>query len=248
VVRQGAEKILEAFGAAIARGERMVVVDALTDDQLRDIGTAAASMKLITGGSGIAIGLPANFRQAGTLAAATGIEPISAPDGAAIMMAGSCSAATRRQVKVAEQAGVPTFKIDPVDIRSGEISEAGVLAWIRNVGGVPLVYSSTEPDEVRNAQEMLGRDRAGEIVEQFFARLATQLRDRGTTRFLVAGGETSGAVVHALGVRAMQIGQEIDPGVPWTRSIGDDRPLALALKSGNFGADDFLIKAWDRLR
>jgi uncharacterized protein YgbK (DUF1537 family) len=123
-----------------------------------------------------------------------------------------------------------------------------VLAWIGGVSGIPLVYSSAEPDEVRNAQEMLGRERAGEIVEHFLANLATRLKAQGWRRFLIAGGETSGAVVGALGVKALQIGQEIDPGVPWTKSIGDDMPLALGLKSGNFGGDDFFTKAWERLQ
>jgi uncharacterized protein YgbK (DUF1537 family) len=141
-----------------------------------------------------------------------------------------------------------SFKIDPVDVNSGEISVEGVLAWMKGVHRIPLIYSSAEPDAVRNAQAMLGRERAGAIIEHFLGELAVRLRGEGYRRFLVAGGETSGAVVAALGVKAMRIGPEIDPGVPWTLSLGDAEPLALALKSGNFGADDFFIRAWDLLR
>jgi 3-dehydrotetronate 4-kinase len=248
VVRQGAAAIAWAFKDALARGERMLIVDAITDDDLREIGSAAAGMKLITGGSGIAIGLPENFRRMDKLPEPESGTTFDAPDGKAVILAGSCSAATRRQIRVAVEAGIQAFKIDPVDINSGEISIEGVLAWMRDVQGIPLVYSSAEPDEVRNAQQILGRERAGTIVEHFLAELAMRLRDQGYRRFLIAGGETSGAVVTALGVKALRIGPEIDPGVPWTRSLGDAEPLALALKSGNFGADDFFIKAWELLR
>jgi uncharacterized protein YgbK (DUF1537 family) len=110
---------------------------------------------------------------------------------------------------------------------------------------IPLVYSSSEPDDVRRAQEALGRDRAGELIEQLLAQVAARLTSLGYCRFLVAGGETSGAVVNQLGVQALLIGPEIDPGVPWTVSIGRKEPLALALKSGNFGGDDFFLRAWD---
>jgi uncharacterized protein YgbK (DUF1537 family) len=249
VVRQGAAAIAWAFKDALARGERMLIVDAITDDDLREIGAAAAGMKLITGGSGIAIGLPENLRKAGKLQAAPqGGTALVAPSGKAVILAGSCSTATRRQIETAQEAGMPSFKIDPVDVNSGEISVEGVLAWMKDVQGIPLVYSSAEPDAVRNAQAMLGRERAGTIIEHFLGELAVRLRGESYRRFLVAGGETSGAVVAALGVKAMRIGPEIDPGVPWTLSLGDAEPLALALKSGNFGADDFFIKAWDLLR
>jgi uncharacterized protein YgbK (DUF1537 family) len=112
---------------------------------------------------------------------------------------------------------------------------------------VPLVYSSADPEAVKAVQDKLGRDNAGHLVEQLLADVAKGLAARGFGRMIVAGGETSGAVVEALGVKALAIGPEIDPGVPWTRSIaGTD--LALALKSGNFGTADFFLKAWNRLR
>lgn len=119
---------------------------------------------------------------------------------------------------------------------AGEIMEAS--------HPTPLAYSSADPAEVAQAQAALGRDRAGLVVEHFLSDVASTLDERGYRRFIVAGGETSGAVVGALGVAALRIGREIDPGVPWTVAFGSGPEIALALKSGNFGADDFFTKAW----
>jgi uncharacterized protein YgbK (DUF1537 family) len=108
-----------------------------------------------------------------------------------------------------------------------------------------LIYSSADPAAVAAVQQKLGRDAAGSLVEQALAAATRQLVASGFSRLIVAGGETSGAVVNGLGVTALEIGPEIDPGVPWTRAIGHD--LVLALKSGNFGAPDFFTKAWKLL-
>jgi len=248
-VDKGSDAIAAAFAEAEAKGERFVIVDAVTDAHLRAIGRAAANMKLITGGSGIAIGLPENFRRAGKLAAREAETAFDAPAGRAAILAGSCSAATRRQIGAAIAAGIPALKIDPIAIAEGCTTAAGVAEWLASSGHPhPLAYSSAEPDEVRSAQEKLGRDHAGELVEHLLAEVAVKLRNDGFSRFIVAGGETSGAVVGGLGVAALRIGPEIDPGVPWTRSLDGGEPIALALKSGNFGADDFFLKAWDLLK
>ena len=110
-----------------------------------------------------------------------------------------------------------------------------------------LVYSSDDPAEVASVQDKLGREKAGETVEHAFAEAARLLIAGGVSRLLVAGGETSGAVVQGLDVRTLEIGPEIDPGVPWTRVV-DGPELVVALKSGNFGAPDFFLKAWSLLR
>jgi uncharacterized protein YgbK (DUF1537 family) len=244
-VERGAVAIRAAFDKAMHDGHRAVIVDALTDDHLRLIGEATADMKLITGGSGIALGLPENFRMAGKLRAASGTTGFQAPAGRGVVLAGSCSAATRRQVAAAIASGVPAYKIDPLSIASGKITAQAVVEWIRSrTEPLPLVYSSADPSEVSAAQEALGRQAAGEIVEELLGLVAVELRAQGFHRFIVAGGETSGAVVNAFGVPALRIGPEIDPGVPWTVSVGS-QPVALALKSGNFGADDFFLKAWN---
>jgi uncharacterized protein YgbK (DUF1537 family) len=145
--------------------------------------------------------------------------------------------------------GIPAFRLDPLALASGDLTPPAVLAWIseQSSRGPVLVYSTAAPDEVQSIQDRLGRMNAGEIVENALAEIAKALPALGFTRLVVAGGETSGAVVSALAVQALAIGPEIDPGVPWTRTIsGAD--LALALKSGNFGAPDFFVKAWRMLR
>jgi 3-dehydrotetronate 4-kinase len=248
IVDAGADAIKAAMAAADGRDERFLVLDAITDRHLVDMGTAAEDMKLITGGSGVALGLPANFARQGLMEAAPAPTSMRAPKGRAAILAGSCSTATRGQVQAAVAAGLPTLRLDPLAIASGEIDAAQILAWaIKQGAGRPLlVYSSADPDTVAAAQGKLGRDTAGRIVEETLAAAAIGLADAGFSRMIVAGGETSGAVVNGLGVTTLEIGPEIDPGVPWTRAIGG-RDMVLALKSGNFGAPDFFLKAWEKL-
>ena len=245
IVAQGAEAIREALAKARADGVQVLVVDAITDNDLREIGAAIDGLALITGGSGIAIGLPANYRARGEIASAASSASLSAPEGRAVTLAGSCSKATRGQIETAIVAGVPTFRIDPLDIAEGKLTPAAVIDWAVSLReGTPLIYSSADPEIVRQAQEKLGREEAGALVEHFLADVAVALREKGFARFLVAGGETSGAVVNALKVSALHIGPEIDPGVPWTTSLDAGPQIALALKSGNFGGPDFFQKAW----
>lgn len=241
----------QAVRAALdtAAGPAMFIVDAVADDQLRTIGAACAHLPLITGGSGVAMGLPAAYRDAGLLAALTPApQQMAAPAGRRAILAGSCSAATRGQVKAAIAAGLPHLRVDPLEVAGGAQTAHAVLQWIdRQSPEKPfLVYSSDDPDAVRAVQERLGRAQAGTIIEDLLAAVAKRLPERGISRLIVAGGETSGAVVQALGAEVLTIGPEIDPGVPWTRSRGG-LDMALALKSGNFGAEDFFLKAWDRL-
>ena len=248
VVDAGAESIKAAMAAADARDERFLVLDAITDRHLVDMGTAADGMKLITGGSGVALGLPANFVRQGLMKAADAPTSMRSPKGRAAILAGSCSAATRGQVQAAITAGIPTLRIDPLALASGEINAARIITWAKSQSANRplLVYSSADPDQVADAQSHLGRDKSGQIVENALAATAIGLADAGFNRLIVAGGETSGAVVNGLGVTALEIGPEIDPGVPWTRAIGG-RNMVLALKSGNFGAPDFFLKAWEKL-
>lgn len=245
IVDRGPEAISGAFSEAIAAGKRILIADALDERHLRDIGEAARDMALITGGSGIALGLPANF----------GILPgqdqgaFTAPRGRSVIIAGSCSAATRRQIATARKAGIEAIRVDPMDIHAGKVDARRLAAaLIASNHPTPLIYSSDDPEEVGRIQEKLGREQAGELVEKALSAVAVLLRDAGFTRFVVAGGETSGAVVSALGVGALHIGPEIDPGVPWTISAGEGGQIALALKSGNFGADDFFVKAWEYVK
>ncbi len=247
VVDQGAGAVGAAYDAARAAGESFVVVDAILDRHLVAMGEAAAEHKLITGGSGVAMGLPGNFIRQGLMNAAEPAAHMTAPKGRAAILAGSCSVATRVQVQAAIDAGIPAFKLDPADIASGSVGNQDVARWaIQQPAGRPvLIYSSADPDAVRAVQDKLGRHEAGALIERELAAIAKQLVDAGFTRMIIAGGETSGAVVNGLAIQALEIGPEIDPGVPWTRAVGRD--LVVALKSGNFGAPNFFLKAWDKL-
>jgi uncharacterized protein YgbK (DUF1537 family) len=236
----------EVIAMRIAALDGIAIVDAIDDFDLRAIGRAVKSLRLVTGGSGIALGLPDNFRAATTVPQKG---PITAAAGRSVVLAGSCSVATRRQIEVARAADVPSLQLDPIAISRKEVTVADAVQFVLStpVTAAPVVYSSANPDAVSAAQAQLGQNTAGQVVERFLAEVAMQLFDRGVTRFLIAGGETSGAAVGALGVGALDIGPEIDPGVPWTVARGG-KQIALALKSGNFGSDDFFLKAWALLK
>jgi uncharacterized protein YgbK (DUF1537 family) len=252
VVHKGADSIGDALRAARARGVRYVVCDAITDEHLYALGEAAADMKLITGGSGIALGLPSNFVRRGKLTTTPPPKVLAAAPGRAAILAGSCSEATRAHIDVALRAGLPGLKLEPEAILDERTRASDVLAWASDqpADKPVLVYSSAAPADVAATQARHGRDASGTAIETLFGEVARGLIAAGVTRLMVAGGETSGAVVGALGLAALDIGPEIDPGVPWTRARGaaaDGRDLALALKSGNFGAPDFFIAAWKKL-
>ncbi|MEM6934132.1 MAG: 3-oxo-tetronate kinase [Pseudomonadota bacterium] len=231
----GADAIRSALAAA---PERHLVVDAIRDEDLIEIGRAASDRALITGGSGIAMGLPANFREHGLIGETAG-EWRGEPGRCAIL-SGSCSTATRSQVERHKRRH-PTMKIPAEAVLSGEVTAETVAGWVLSSEGIPLAYTSADPDEVTRVQAEFGRERAAEAIEDLFAETARQLTAGGIKRLVTAGGETSGAVVEGLGIRTMEIGPEIDPGVPSMRVTG--RPLTIALKSGNFGGEEFFEKA-----
>lgn len=232
-----------------AEGVRYVVTDSVTNEDLMTLGAAVSEHVLLTGGSGIAMGLPQNFRKAGLLPERPGPQELAAPAGRAGIISGSCSTATRGQIAAALAAGLPALKVDPLALADGSQAAAGLAAWaLAQPADKPfLLYSSDDPAEVASVQEKLGREKAGSIVEDAFAEVARRLSEGGVTRLLVAGGETSGATVLGLGIRTLEIGPEIDPGVPWTRVV-DGPEMVVALKSGNFGTPDFFLKAWKLLR
>jgi len=245
VVSQGARAIAADFARLQAAGVTHAVVDATEDRHLLEIGAACADMTLITGGSGIALGLPENFRRQGLLPAiGTAADALPKVSGKEAVIAGSCSAATLRQVEEMKRTR-PAFAIDPVALAADEGLVGRAVAWARErlADGPVLIYASAPPEEVARVQQQLGRDRAGELIERALAEIAAGLVAAGVRRLVVAGGETSGAVVQRLGARALRIGPQIDPGVPWTVGIGEPA-LALALKSGNFGGPDFFTRAF----
>ena len=246
-VNAGTAAIRKAMTALKEQGRRYAIVDAVTDLHLRDIGEAAEGHALITGGSGVALGLPENFRRAGLLEARDA-GALPAVSGHAAVLAGSCSRATLFQIGTARE-HVPTLELDALATPDAVALAAQALAWVDGkLGATPVVIAaSAPPDKVAALQAKLGREAAGALVEQALADIAEGLLARGVRRLVVAGGETSGAVVTRLGISALRIGAEIDPGVPWTFAESEAGGMLLALKSGNFGAPDFFLKAFAML-
>jgi uncharacterized protein YgbK (DUF1537 family) len=242
-VGQGAAAIRQAMEELGRGGKRFVVVDALSDRHLIDIGTACRDLKLVTGGSGVAMGLPANFRNAGLLAEYAGLAPLPELAGHVAVIAGSCSAATRAQIDSMARV-FPAFKLDPLKLSQDPAAVEAVLARAQKAAqrGPFLIFTSDSPQAVATIQARLGRAKAGALIEAALADIAGRLHQQGICKFIVAGGETSGAVLEKLGVTALRIGPEISPGVPWTVSQSPSG-LCLALKSGNFGSADFFEKA-----
>jgi uncharacterized protein YgbK (DUF1537 family) len=247
-VQTGATAIRAAVTGLRDRGFRYGVADAVTDADLHALGEAASGHALITGGSGIAIGLPANFRRAGLLPERSDSGALPKPAGHAAVLAGSCSRATLFQIATARD-HAPTLELDALATPDAAALAREAIEWAaERLGDRPIVIAaSTTPDRVAALQARLGREEAGALVEKALAEIAAALVEKGVGRLVVAGGETSGAVVTRLGVRRLRIGAEIDPGVPWTFAEGRSKGLHLALKSGNFGARDFFLKAFDML-
>ncbi len=242
-VRQGISALREAFALLRDTNHAYAVVDAVSDEDLLALGAACSDMPLVTGGSGIAMGLPGNFG-----CRAGGAAGLPRVEGRAAVISGSCSAQTN--VQVAEwKASRPAFRIDPLRLAEGEDLAGKALEWVASLSEDEpfLVYATALPDAVRATQSRLGAANAGELVERCLAQVALGLVAGGVRKLVVAGGETSGAVVKALGVQLLRIGPQIDPGVPWTLSAGDPA-IALALKSGNFGGTDFFAKALEMVR
>ncbi len=255
-----------AIGQAIARlrqsGVAVAIADAVCNADLVALGAAFADLPLITGGSGIALGLPQNFKAdllAGAATATTTTttttqhaETLPATPGLRAIVSGSCSQATQAQVAHWIAAGGAAFAIDALRIAAGDDLVAEALAWAtpRLAAAPVLVYATADAATVKAAQAALGAEQAGALVEATLAAIACALVAQGVRQMLVAGGETSGAVVSALGIDGLRISVQIDPGVPWTVSLGassQSPQLSLALKSGNFGSVDFFSKAWKLL-
>ncbi|MBY5329139.1 3-oxo-tetronate kinase [Rhizobium leguminosarum] len=244
VVRSGAAALCNGLRAELTAGHRLVVVDAIEDGDLTTIAAAVADHKLVTGGSGFAQGLPQNFRNQGKLSGmAAEVPPV---DGPGVVICGSCSTTSQNQVACHLQ-NHPGLAIDPAVLMRGSMSVERAARWVEaNAAENPIVYSTAAPEVVSFVQQRFGRENVAGKIETFFGGLARRLADAGMRQIVVGGGETSGAVVEALGLKNMMIGPEIDPGVP---VLVADRagPLGLALKSGNFGAPDFFAKALDRI-
>ncbi|WP_048438978.1 3-oxo-tetronate kinase [Caenimonas sp. SL110] len=251
-VAKGSAAIGERFKALQDDGVGVAVVDAVSNEDLMQIGRALAGMPLVTAGSGIAIGLPQNFVASGALSIRAGADALPPASGLRAVVSGSCSVATNAQVARFKQDGGAAFAVDPLALAAGQDVVGAALQWAaaRLAQGPVLVYATADPEAVREVQKKLGVARAGELVEQALSLIAAGLVGAGVRQLVVAGGETSGAVVQALGVERMSIGPQITPGVPWTAvtsTLCPGQHVHMALKSGNFGAPDFFSTAFAML-
>jgi 3-dehydrotetronate 4-kinase len=249
-VNRGASAIRAEMQKLRGQGVRYAIVDAVDEDDLAAIGAAALDEGLVfaTGGSGLGGGLALSLRNAesGTERAAMRFPKVQGP---AAVIAGSCSSATLGQIEHFVKADKPFFRVEIGSLLAGkERVVAQALAWAKpRLGSEPLLIAASEsPTAVAQHQQAHGREQVGHLIESALAEIARGLVSAGVRRLILAGGETSSAAVERLDVRALRIGPTIDPGVPWTFSLGND-PLALALKSGNFGAPDFFTSAFNKL-
>ncbi|MBU3637451.1 3-oxo-tetronate kinase [Polynucleobacter sp. es-MAR-4] len=246
-VLAGADAISSRITHLKASNAKIAIVDAVTNDDLYRIAPALKDLPLITGGSGIAIGLPANFG----LRAHPASSKLPPASGYQAIVSGSCSQATNLQVKSFKSSGGEMYAVNPLTLNEKSVEQIlqEILTWAepRLSRGPVLIYSSASPDQVKEVQSQLGVQAAGSAIENLLGLVAKGLVALGVRQLLVAGGETSGACVKALGIDQMQIGQQIDPGVPWCYAEVQNRPLHIALKSGNFGAADFFTNAFSKL-
>lgn len=243
-VEKGESTIRTAFARHPTNQPTIFIPDAITDHHLKYIGAACENLQLITGGSAVAQGLPANFRKSGLLNLTQHRDQFSVPSGRSLILSGSCSEMTLTQVEQAKQC-MPSLKIDAGDIAQGTAVAEQAIHFATNQRDphIPvLIYSTAPSEEVGIAQSKFGKMEMGNLIEQTMGEIASALNHEGFNRIVVAGGETSGAVINALKIKTLSIGPEIDPGVPWTANT-ESNPIAIALKSGNFGGPDFFIKA-----
>ena len=244
-VARGAPELRRHLARLCDDGVAHVVVDAVANEDLQTIAESCRDMMLMTGGSAVAMPLPKLYRDDGLLAADAPSPDRPVLPAGVVVLSGSCSAMTNEQVAAFN--GGPSLRLDPMKL--AESGHGAALEWLREqpADGTPMIYATASPDAVRAAQEYLGTARAGQLVENALADLAKAAFAAGRRRFVVAGGEASGAVSQALGLSRLDIGAEIAPGVPWTFTTVDGEPIAITLKSGNFGDRDFFTTALARL-
>ena len=255
-VAAGADAVTARIAELRAQGVGIAIVDAISNDDLMRLGPALANLPLITAGSGVAIGLPQNFGIQATGAAATQAAALPSAKGWQAVVSGSCSQATNAQVAAWQASGRPHRALDLATVLGGDAQSQAevqsVLSWSQPLltRGPVLIYSTADAESVKTTQSALGSDATGARVEQALSAIAKGLVEVGVQQLVVAGGETSGACVLALGVEQMQIGPQIDPGVPWCYGLSNTAGvnIHLTLKSGNFGSSDFFVKAFELLQ
>ena len=240
IMEEGPQVVRQKIKELQEEGIRYIVPDVLKDDHLMTLGESVADFPLVTGGSGLGMAMAYHLRKRYGLDSKNSIEAGKPPGGKCVILAGSASVMTNVQVKNYADQG-KTRKIDVHHcIEDADSYAESIAKWVISLPSeenAPLVYATASPEELNIIQKTFGAEISAQAVEHFFSSLARRLKIAGFDHFIIAGGETSGAVVKALGIKAFYIGPQIAPGVPWVRAV--DMPISLALKSGNFGGEDF---------
>lgn len=249
-VGQSSQTCRQKMAELADEGVSFVVTDCCHDDHLATLADAVSAMPLVTGGSGLARYLPAAYRSAGILSACASTTCLPTAKGRKLILAGSCSPATQSQVKWM-QARCEICTVDVAALMNDPTAELDrVIAWAAATGAneTLLVTSTSNPETVSSLQQQYGIERVANQIEKLLACVACVFVSKlGFRQLVLAGGETSGAIVRELGIKKLRIGPEICPGVPWTETVGVEPVLALALKSGNFGGEDFFATALEML-
>ena len=247
VVNSGVNSLKEKLISLKENDVPHVIVDAVADTDLDTIAIACQDMDFITGGSALAMPLAEFYKASGKISANDNSFMNKKLNTGSIILSGSCSEMTIIQVKNFIQRGAAAFQLDPIDLAENGVKK--VLDWLSSQDFTKniIIYATSDPDTVKKVQAELGVDMAGKIVEQGLSECAIAARELGIKNFIIAGGETSGAITKALNVRQLDIGIEIAPGVPWTFSGKRNNQIALSLKSGNFGSEEFFTEALNKL-
>ena len=247
VVNSGVNSLKEKLISLKENDVPHVIVDAVADTDLDTIASACQDMDFITGGSALAMPLAEFYKASGKISANDNSFMNKKLNTGSIILSGSCSEMTIIQVKNFIQRGAAAFQLDPIDLAENGVKK--VLDWLSSQDFTKniIIYATSDPDTVKKVQAELGVDMAGKIVEQGLSECAIAARELGIKNFIIAGGETSGAITKALNVRQLDIGIEIAPGVPWTFSGKRYNQIALSLKSGNFGSEEFFTEALNKL-
>ncbi|MCA1369569.1 four-carbon acid sugar kinase family protein [Bradyrhizobium sp. BRP14] len=250
-VSMGPAVVKERLGVLSARGMTAAIADAVFESDLEVLGEVALEAPASTGASGLGLGLARALVRSGRTSAHAGTSDAIRPvGGLAAVVAGSCSAATLKQIEVAERS-MPVLRLDTERLLAGSDEISAAIAWAgeRIDAGPVIVAASALPDVVSRLQARYGREASSHAIEAATATIAGELVARGVKRLVIAGGETSGATVDRLGIPAFLIGPEIAAGVPVLRTIGNSQgELLMALKSGNFGGEDFFSAALAMMR
>lgn len=233
-VIQGADHVKARFADLKAQGYRYAVVDAVDNSQLAVLAEAIAKFKLVTGGSGLAAYMAARLS-----GGQKGNHAFVPTQGKTVVMSGSCSLMTNKQVAYYKN-HAPSYFLEAEQAINNPHYAEELYQWvIANSTALlaPMVYATVAAEQLHEIQTKFGAEKASHAIEQTFAKLAEKLKATGFTNFITAGGETSSIVVQQLGFSGFYIGKQIAPGVPWLKAV--EEPIYLALKSGNFGREDF---------